>query len=337
MKPYLYGTALVLAALCGPAAAQDVTIRYSNWLPTQHFIHQSIVLPWAEEVERVTEGRVRVSVTPKVVGTVAGQYDVVTDGLADMALVVPGYTPGRFPLIEGLELPFMGEDAARRGPASWRIYEKHIAPTGTFDDVHVVTLFVGNVAQIFTTTAELDSVDDLKGLKLRSPQPMTSELLTLAGAVPVSKPVPEIYELASGGVIDGGLITPETIISFKLDDVLPNVAYLDGGVAATVNTFVINKDTWERISEQDRAAIDAVSGEALATIAGAVHAAETQKAVETLKAGGGKATRFSPEELARLTEIAAPIRASWIAAATKAGLADPAAMLTDYKAEIDGN
>lgn len=79
--------------------------------------------------------------TPKVVGTVASQYDVVADGLADMSLMVASYAPGRFPLIEGMELPFFGDNEARRSPAIWATYEKYVAPKNVFPEVVPLSIF----------------------------------------------------------------------------------------------------------------------------------------------------------------------------------------------------
>ncbi|MFD2858083.1 hypothetical protein ACFSZS_29695 [Seohaeicola zhoushanensis] len=74
--------------------AQDVTIRYSNWLPSGFWLKEEVIADWIKQVEEVTEGRVVVETTPKVVGSVQGQYDVIRDGLADLSWIVAGYTPG---------------------------------------------------------------------------------------------------------------------------------------------------------------------------------------------------------------------------------------------------
>ena len=86
-------TALLGTTLAGTAAAQTV-LRYSNWLPAGYPVRTQIQEPWMAEIEKVTQGRVKVESSPKVIGTVAGQFDAVRDGLADMALIVPGFTPG---------------------------------------------------------------------------------------------------------------------------------------------------------------------------------------------------------------------------------------------------
>lgn len=324
----------MLALMAGMASADTVTLRYSNWLPVTHIVHAGIVQPWIDNVERVTEGRVKVEITPKVVGSVAGQFDVVADGQADLALIVPGYTPGRFPLIEGFEMPFLGDDATVRSPATWRIYEKHLAQGNGFEGVHVLSLFTGNAAQVFTTGKDITTIEDFKGLKLRSPQPATTKAIELLGAVPVVKPVPEIYELAAGGVIDGGVIPPDTITAFKLQTVLKHMTWMPGGLANTVLLWGVNPDKWESISEADREAIAKVSGEAMAAMAGTAHQSAVEAALKQLEADGEVITRPDAAVVDQVKASLASVESDWVAAAKSAGLADPQAMLDDLRAEI---
>ncbi len=324
----------LLALMAGSASADTITLRYSNWLPATYFINTDLIFPWIAEVERVTEGRVKIEPTPKVVGTAPTQFDVVADGQADLAFIVPGYTPGRFPLIEGFELPFYGDQPAKRSAATWRVYEKHIAPLNTFEGVHVLTLFSGSPAQLFTTSKPMVTLETMGGAKLRSPQPATTEMLTLLGAVPVVKPVPEIYELASGGVIDGGVITPETVTGFKLESVLKQLSYYPGGLATTVNMLAINPDSWARISPEDQAAITAISGEVLAQKSGDAHQKAIDAAFASFEGSGVQRQDATPEVVSQIQEKIAPIETAWVTRAKEAGLADPQAMLTDLKAEI---
>src|SRR5690554_6447995 len=158
---------LVFAVSSLAAQAQDVTLRYSNWLPAGYALDVEVMEPWFAEIERATEGRVKVVKTPKVVGSVGAQYDVVADGMADMSLMVISYAPGRFPLIEGLELPFYSEDEAKRGPAVWRTYEKYIAPLDVFPEVVPLAIFQTGSFHIFTTGRDLSRVENFNGAKVR--------------------------------------------------------------------------------------------------------------------------------------------------------------------------
>jgi TRAP-type C4-dicarboxylate transport system substrate-binding protein len=331
------GGLMLMVAAMGMARAEQVTLRYSNWLPPTYFVMTEIIQPWMKDVERVTEGRVKFDVLPKVVGTVPGQYDVVRDGLADVSMLTPSLQPNRFPLISGMELPFLGDSALTRSPASWRAYETHLVPTGIFEDVVVVGLFAGNTAHIVTSTKEIKSAADVSGLKLRVPSPTVSEMVTLLGGTPISKPFTEIYELATSGVIDGGVIPPETMPAFKLEGALKQVSQVPGGMANTINIVAINKDKWNTISEPDRAAILEVSGEKLAVLSGQVHQKNTDTVRKVLEGAGVKFTTVDEAGTESIKAALEPIRGKWIESAKEAGLSNPDEFLQFLEAEIAGN
>lgn len=320
-------TAGLLASTATIAAAADVTLRYSNWLPVNYFFNVEVMQPWFADIERVTEGRVVVETTPKVVGTVPGQYDVIADGLADIGFILPGYTPGRFPVVDGLELPFLGDDASKRCPAVWEALQDYIMPTGAFDDVQVMGILCTNAGQIAMADTVVTSVEDLKGKKIRTPAPPVTRALELLEAVPVSKPASEIYELASGGVIDGAIIPLDSMVDFKLDGPLKKVNTVPGGMVSTVILIPMNQSAWSRISEEDQQAILEVSGATLADRAGAALSKAVEASVGTLEDAGVEIIEPEADVIARLQEVMQPVREEWIAAAGEAGMEDPEAML----------
>lgn len=325
--------AVASAPLTGPARADTVTLHYSQWLPATYPLQAEIIDPWFAEIARVTEGRVTIVPTPKVVGTVAGQYDVLIDGLADVALVVPGYTPGRFPLTEGLELPFLGDDPRVSMPVSYRTYETYLEPTGLFKDIVPLAVFTGNPAHIALRSGEVTALSDLAGKKLRSPQQAASASIALLEAVPVSKPMSEVYELASSGAIDGGIIPPDTLLGFKLAGTMKEYVLVPGGVVNTVNMLAFSREAWDRISPEDQAAIREVSGLTLVTKMGEIYARSLEEAV-TAMPGKGMRVQTLPENL--VTDLKArlePIRTGWLEVARKNGLDDPEAMIRFFETE----
>lgn len=312
------------------AWAQDVTIRYSNWLPSGYYLHDKVFLPFMEEVEEVTEGRVKFEIAPKFIGSVVGSYDVVVDGLADAAVIVPAYTTGRFVPAEGVELPWLGDDFMGRSVASWRAYENFMKPAGVFGDVKVLAYVGTPTAHIFTKDKAIESVGDLSGVKLRSPGQMGGQFIEMVGAAPVSKPISEVYELMSGGVIDGIVTNASAIAGFKLDEVANQYYHVTGGIVQTVTMVAMNLDTWNSISPEDQAAIDAIAGEAIARTAGVENRVAEETALATLAESGIEPTYLSDEMLAEMQELTAPITEDWIARAKEAGLEDPQAMLDAY-------
>ena len=56
--------ALLLAASF-TAHAQTTTLTMSSWVPPTHYVVKDILQPWMAEVEKSTEGRVKIAVEDK--------------------------------------------------------------------------------------------------------------------------------------------------------------------------------------------------------------------------------------------------------------------------------
>lgn len=326
---------LMLAAGVAAAQAQEITLRYSNWLPAGYALDVELMEPWIAAIEQATEGRVKIQKSPKVVGSVASQYDVVADGMADMSLMVLSYAPGRFPLVEGMELPFASDDETRTSPAVWATYEKFLADRDVFPDVVPLAMFQTGVFHVFTTGRDLSLVDNWAGAKIRTSSPSLTRIVELMGGTPVNKPVSEVYELASGRVIDGATTPPDALLGFKLDDVLNTMTFVPGSLGSTTVLVSVNPDAWDRISEADQQAIRKVSGAVVARMSGDLHRKETEAAIAKMQAKGMTVTRMSDAELARMQERVAPLTAEWLEKAKTAGLENPQEMLDFFRSELN--
>lgn len=332
----LGGLAMAVAtALAAVPAQAETVLRYSNWLPAQHVIHTDAVLPWIADVERVTEGRVKVEITPKVVGSVAGQYDVAVDGLADVVFMIQGYTPGRFVLNNIIELPFVGTQPEATSTAFWRLYQDELHRYGEFKGVHVLSLFTASPANIATTRLQVEKVADLQGLKMRNPLASFTPAVEALGAIPVNKPISEIYELATSGVVDGGFVPLDSMESFKLYDALRYTTLVPGGLFNPSLAFVINEESWEKLSDADRKAIMEVSGETFARRVGAGYARSDVAALETMRGRGDM--HVITADASMMTELKARlagVEQAWFDAAQKAGMENPQEVLSRLRADV---
>lgn len=330
-------SALAFGALAtvGHANAQDVTLRYSPWFAPDHFLHVDIMKPWIEEIERVTEGRVTIEFLPKVVGTVATQLAVAEDGLADVVLIVEGYTPGRFIGPEMAELPALSDKVSVLAPVYDRMFRKYIEPLGEYEGVHVLTTIPTVNGQIFTRNRIIEQLDDAQGLKLRTPNAVSVEISHTLGIVPVQKPASEAYELLSTGIIDGTFGTIENIVlANKLGDSVPYLTIVPGGLYRAVISFLVNEDAWNRISEADQAAIMSVSGDTIARRIGEAYDRIDQQALEQYRQDGHTAVEMDLQTVEALNARLAPIEGAWIERVKARGLADPAAVLAEFRAEL---
>jgi len=327
-------TIVGLSAFVAHGAVAQTVLRYSNFIPPGHVLRTKVFDPWIADVEKVTAGRVKVEMLPKVVGTVAGQHDVVRDGLADVAVVVPSYSPGKFDLTEIVEIPFQGDRAELVSPAFFNFYAKHLARYDEFKGTHILTIFTNTPPSLYTAKRSVKTVDDFKGLKLRTSSASMAQSVTLLGGVPVIKPVTDIYEMVNGGLVDGALFPPVDHKSFKLTQLLPRATEIPGGISCSAVALIINEAKWNSISAVDREAIMKVSGAHMARIAGKGYDDESRAATEEVRKAGGTVEIMPVETVAELRRRLQPVEQSWIDRARRKGLADPAATLAALRAEI---
>ena len=67
---------------------------------------------------------------------------------------------------------------------------------------------------------------------------------------------------------DGIFFPSESIPFFRLDSIVRNALRVPGGMYNVSFFIVMNEDSWNELSDADKAAIDGVSGEALARMVG---------------------------------------------------------------------
>ncbi|TWG92800.1 TRAP-type C4-dicarboxylate transport system substrate-binding protein [Mesorhizobium sp. J18] len=338
--PYARGAAVAatlgaaLAAMTTSALCQTI-IKYSPWLPPAYVLNEPVLKPWMAEVEKVTEGRVKIEWLPKAVGSAAAQFDVVRDGLADMSIILPGYTPGRFPVMEMGELPLLTDDPAVLSPIFERIYQKHLDKLQPFKGTHLLTIWASTPTQIVTTKGIIKEKSELTGLKMRAPSKTAVEEMEALGIVPVQKPVSEMYELASSGIVDGTFFPLSPIVDWKVENIIKYVTKVRGGMGQSVLAILINDAKWQSIDEKDREAIMAISGEKLSRAVGEEYARGEDRARETLLAAGVTIEDASPALQGQIEEALAAVDKSWVKVAQSKGLNDAQAVLDEFRAELN--
>ena len=111
LKLIAFSAALVMSA--GIASAQDKTfeLRLAHWVPPSHPLQKALE-DWGASVEKASNGTIKYKVYPsQQLGKAFDHYDMARDGIADVTYVSPGYQPGRFPIIDAGNLPFMVSNA----------------------------------------------------------------------------------------------------------------------------------------------------------------------------------------------------------------------------------
>ena len=319
-------------AAAQPALAQTTTLTMSSWVSPQHHITAVVLQGWANEAEKVTNGRVKFTMLPKHPSAPPGTFDAVRDGLVDLSYVTASYTPARHILPLLPELPGAGETALVNSVAYSRIYWKHFHKVGEYKGVKLLGVFTHGPGQMFTKKP-VNSIADVQGLKIRTGGGVAEAVAKALGASAFVKPAPESFELLKAGVADGVFFPMESIISFKLDTVLAQATLFPGGMYSSAFGFFMNEDKWNKLPQQDQEALEKISGEWIARHAGRSWDNADQKGLEALKKSGVKIVNADSEMVAEVRKRSAPIIDDWIQKASAKGV-DAAKVLAEFREEL---
>ena len=225
------------------------------------------------------------------------------------------YTRGRFPLLEGLDLPLgypNGLVATRVATEMVRKYQPDEVA-----DVHVLYVHAHGPG-ILASGKPVRSLDDVVGLKVRATG-LSSKIVESLGGTPVAMAQSDTYEALQKGVVDATFCPIETLKGWKQGEVIDYVTETSV-IGYTTSMFVVmNEDAWDRLGPDLQKIFTEVSdewvdkhGEAwdLADRDGEAFVRELQKEVIVLPA----------EEQQRWQAAVQPILDAYVAAATEQGL-----------------
>ena len=284
----------------------DTTLRMASWLPPQHPWVLDIMVPWIEKVKVATEGRVRIELLSAPIGPPPAHFNFAVKGIADITYGVHNYTTGRFSSTQIAELPFLSNSSEVLSVAWQRIYERELLHLDEHKGTHLLGVFTHGPGQLWFNK-KYESLDNIKGLKVRIGGGIAQSSSKALGLVPLQAPVTKAYELLSGGVADGIQLPSESISFFKLDRIIKQGFIFDGGLYNVSMFLVMNKKKWNKLSQDDQKAINSVSGEALAKMAGKAWDKADDKGIDASLKNGIILKKLSEDDKIIVTQLLTPI------------------------------
>ena len=197
-------TALAIASVApGAVAQEEYTLRFNHVLGPNEPFNKGF-LKWAENVETMSDGRISIEILPVGAVVQANQtLQAVRAGILQGHLTDPSYFSGQNPafgmmgnLVGAWSDPYNFLDYMNNGGGE-AIYDKLAEQYG----VHLIGAAATGLESL-PSTRPIKSVEDLQGLKLRTPEGMVSNVFEKAGATPVNLPGSEVYTSLEKGVID---------------------------------------------------------------------------------------------------------------------------------------
>ena len=255
------------ASIALPAAAQEVTLKVHHfWAPTA-MPPSTLLVPWCDKIAKDSNNRMKCQIYPamQLGGAPPQLIQQAMDGVADIVWTLPGYTAGRFPVMEVFELPFMSSSAEATSQAAWEYYTQY--GYKEFPGIKALAVNVHDNGYVHTVAKQVKVMADFKGLKMRAPTRQTNKLLGALGATPVAMPLPALGDALSKGVVDGYLLPWEVIPSIKAHEFTKFESETDPKYRAlytAVFILAMNQAKYDSLPPDLKAVIDANSGAPLA-------------------------------------------------------------------------
>jgi TRAP-type C4-dicarboxylate transport system substrate-binding protein len=250
-------TSFVVAS-CVYGQAKPIELSYSSFFPATYGLGQAATA-WAKEVEKRSNGRVKINLHHSGTLTDANNcYEGVVNGISDIGQSVLSYTRGRFPLMEVLDLPGYPLSAQVTTKVCDEFYRKFMPKE--LADTHVLYMHAHIPGTIATVNKPVKSLEDLKGLKVRTTG-LATKIVEALGGTPVAMPKGEQYDAMKKGVVDGTVSSPNELLGWKVAEVAKYSTIL-GDVGYVSCMFItMNSEKWKSLPVDIQKVFTEVSNE----------------------------------------------------------------------------
>jgi C4-dicarboxylate-binding protein DctP len=303
-----FSVALVAAALAAsgtPAAWAAMEFRLSNQFPPSHHVSKGLVV-FAGKVKEYSKGAVEVKIFDSA--QLFKDTEIVEglqEGLVETGLVPVNKWSGMIPAADVFEMPFIYKDLssikkfieAGAGEMLDKEFQKKAVKTLFWVDYGYI--------QFFNNKRPLTKPDDFKGLKMRTFSSGDAETLKALGAAPTVMSSSEMYMALQRGTVDGATTGMPAAVSRKIQEVQKYMTEAN----YTTAQFVVqaNLKWWEKLPQDQRAAILKAGKDSEEWIRGAIAQSEAE-AEQAIRKAGVEIYRPTPEARTLFIKATEPVR-----------------------------
>lgn len=295
-------------------------LNYNDLAPPTHPYTKEVAEPWAEFVNKETNGRVKVHVFPSsALGTPESGYDDVSGGVFDVGLLYASSDSNDilYPLTIG-DLPFAIPNPDVAVNVMNKFYDKFMKDE--LKDAVWLGASSTDTSQLYSTDP-VATVEDIKNRKISNSLFSRNELIKMWGAVPVSIDNSELYESVERGLVDDIVYNTTGAIGFNLNEVAHYMTKLDLGVSS--NGFFINANIFNQFPEDlQQLFVDKLGPKHQELMANLYMTSMENSIAEfenRVKDKGGEVIIPEADELNKFKEPAKKMWDAWVAEANKRG------------------
>jgi TRAP-type transport system periplasmic protein len=326
--------AIALISVVGTApASAETKFLFNRFVPAKHPFNTGMFEPWARDVAKATNGRVNVEFTSASLAPPPKQWNMVSKGIADVAMLANIFERNRLKLPPMAQLPFLGEKAEARSVGLWRTQQKFFAKANEYKGMKLLGLWTLSGANFYHGKKPILSLADLKNEKMWSIAGMPNRMMSEFGSVVVSVPGVKMFNVISKGIVDGKTTSTYTMGAFKTMPYIKHATLIPNGLHAVTFSMLMNEKKWKRLSKADKAAIMSVSGERIAINAGRKTDTLDQAIQKVAMKKGIKFHTASPAFVADLKRVSAHFTDEWVKTANSRGV-DGKAALAFFQSQV---
>jgi tripartite ATP-independent transporter DctP family solute receptor len=249
---------LVLAWMLAvaPAQAGEVTLRLAHSQPPKGGYMGEAPQIFADALEQSTKGQVKVKIFHS--GSLSANErelaEMAQSGAVDLAIPATTYVLGWAPSMKVFDLPYLFEGASHfkkvvQGPVG-----EKLAKQVEDDGLVLLGYFLPGVRSIFNNVRPINTLEDAKGMKIRSMQsPVYVEMFKSMGMLPTPLPSSELYTSLQLGVVDAGENDPASVVSWGWIDVIKYYSLDEHSISAMA--VLMNKKRFDSFPSDVQEAI----------------------------------------------------------------------------------
>ena len=244
-----------LAALCAAAAFGAAQAQVKWDMPTPYpatNFHTENIAQFVADIDKATGGKLKITVHPN--GSLFKANEIkraVQGGQAQIGeILISGYS-NEDPVFGVDSVPFLATsyaDAARLWKASRKAIEERFAKQGM-----KVLYSVPWPPQGIYSTKPINSMADMKGLKMRAYNPYTSRIAELAGAQPVTIQVAELAQAMATGAVNANITSGATGYDTKAWEVVKY--YYDTQAWIPKNIVFVSTQAFDALDKASQKAV----------------------------------------------------------------------------------
>lgn len=332
MKTIKAFAALCVLAFFASAALADgpVEFRFSAYYPESYPVFKEGFRRWEELVDKESNGKIVFkNYLNGVLHTAKHGFRAAMTGICDLTHAYPGYQPASFSLSHINDLPYALSSQHGGVLAMESLYPKYFKQE--YEKMGVLLgCWVTTSEYNLITKKPVRSLEDLKGMKIRSFGGLCSTTLELLGAVPIMVQSSESYTAFQNGVVDAVLYPDSSMVSYRLYEVgkyHTRIALTRMGVP-----YALSPQFFERLSPEMQTFMYAKLRQA-SQIAAVSYELDDIAARKTLRENGVEMIDLSAEEMARFKKAVEPMWDNFVRENEAKGL--PARQLVTELRELD--